>query len=466
MMEKEGKLLEMGTLSSSLNDGSSAGSPSSRGWFFAKAWRPRRPLAMGLAILLVVAGSAVGLGWANSWWRGSAQQAAELTVRDHWEQANRASDDGDPGLAKTHLEAILAICPLSPQAQFLMARTCRRTRDDAAWHHLHQAESLGWPQHQIVLEQRLLQAEAGDIWNVEEALLDQLNRLPPEEQVILEGVVRGYLNSARFLDAEELATTWINRFPENWQPYLYRGRAKQALGQWNDAIWDYREVLKIRPDSITARRWYADALLASHDYQNALESYRVYCDMVPDDQESLFAVAQCQFSLGHPEAQAAVEELLARYPQHVDGLILSARISLTEDKPEKALSRLRQAQALGSHDPEFLQVLIQALTLLHRPDDADSMKKQYANVLQKAKQLRELGEKIQAEPDDASLRYQAGKLALELQQEKEASDWFQSVFWIDPDHRPTHLVLADYWSEHGQPQRAAYHHRRAEGKRR
>jgi Tfp pilus assembly protein PilF len=55
-------------------------------------------------------------------------------------------------------------------------------------------------------------------------------------------------------------------------------------------------------------------------------------------------------------------------------------------------------------------------------------------------------------------------LALELEQEKEASDWFQTVFYIDPNHRPSHLALADYWAKHGRPQQADYHRRRSEGK--
>jgi Tfp pilus assembly protein PilF len=55
-------------------------------------------------------------------------------------------------------------------------------------------------------------------------------------------------------------------------------------------------------------------------------------------------------------------------------------------------------------------------------------------------------------------------LALELGSEKEAMTWFQTVFFIDPGHRPTHLALADYWSKHGEPQQAAYHRRRAGGK--
>jgi tetratricopeptide (TPR) repeat protein len=421
---------------------------------------------IGLAILLGVTGAAAGLGWANSWWRQSGQKAAEEPVRDHWEQAKRASDDGDAALAKTHLEAILAFCPLNSQAQFLMARNCRRLHDSESWPHLLLAESLGWPRDQWVLEERLMQAEAGDVWNVEEALLDKLNRLPPEERVILEGLVKGYLNSARFLDATEIATTWIKRYPSDWLAFLYRGRGYQGLARWDEAISDFRHVLAIRPDSIAATHWLADALLAFHNFEGALDSYQAYYNLVPGDWEALFAIAECQYSLGQPEAGTTVENLLAKHPRHLGGLVLSARINLAENEADKALLRLRQAQAISPRDPEVLQILIGALRQLNRHKEADQVNDQYGQILELAKQLSQLNEKIQNEPADASLRYDAGKLSLELGQEKAGSDWFQSVFYIDPDHRPTHLALAAYWAKHGQPQRAAYHRRRAEGKRR
>jgi tetratricopeptide (TPR) repeat protein len=432
---------------------------------FAKIRRNPGRAAVGLFVILVLTGVAVGVRLADPWrWWG--QKAPEESVYYHWEQANQASDNGDVALARTHLEAILAMCPLNTRARFLMARTCRRADDSTARQHLSLAESLGWPRDQIILEQRLTQAEAGDIWSVEKDLLDQLNRLPPEERVILEGLVKGYLNSARFVDAAEIATTWIKRFPRDWPAYLYRGRAYQGLGRWGEAVSDYQVALKIRPDSIPARLWLADTLLASHDYQYALDNYQTYSKMAPDDAEALFAIAECQFSLGRPEAAATLENLLAKYPKQLRGLILSAKINLVEGAADKALVRLQQAQAIAPHDLEILQALIAVLRQLNRQKEADQLQKEYSRFLEQGQELSRLREEIQSEPGDVSRRYQAGKLCLELGEEKEGFDWLQSVLFIDPDHRPAHLALADYWAKQGQPQRAAYHLRRAEGKRR
>jgi tetratricopeptide (TPR) repeat protein len=338
--------------------------------------------------------------------------------------------------------------------------------DPASRQYLFLAESLGWPHDEIVLEERLLQAESGDIWSVEQPLLDQLNRLPPQERVIVEGLVMGYLNSARFADAADIASMWIQRYPDDWQAYLYRGRAYQGQGRWEEAVSHYQDALKIKPDSVGARLWYAETLLASQDYQNALDNYQAYSKMVPEDGEALFAIATCQFSLGQSQARATLEDLLNKYPQHQRGLLLAARMDLAEDELDRALARLRKASALGPPDPDILQTLILTLRKLNRQEEADKEEKQYGRILEKAHQLKELHKKIQLEPTNTSLRYQAGMLALELGHEKEASDWFQTVLFIEPGHRQTHLALADYWNKHGQPQRAAYHLRLAEGKQR
>ncbi len=180
----------------------------------------------------------------------------------------------------------------------------------------------------------------------------------------------------------------------------------------------------------------------------------------------MFAIAECQFSLGQPEAAANLENLLAKYPKQLRGLILSAKMKLVEGAVDKALVRLRQAQAIAPHDLEILQTLIAVLRRLNRQKEAEQLQKEYSRFLEQGQELGRLREEIQSEPGDASRRYQAGKLCLELGQKKEGFDWLQSVMWINPDHRPTHLALADYWAKQGQPQLAAYHLRRADGKRR
>src|SRR5690349_8364148 len=112
--------IEMSMVSSAVSDAPPVASFSGRQSWFARFWRRMRLVAFGLAVLLIIAELGLGLRLADPWhwWR---QSELEQTLRDHWVQANLASDKGDLALARKHLEAILAMCPANAQAQFLMA---------------------------------------------------------------------------------------------------------------------------------------------------------------------------------------------------------------------------------------------------------------------------------------------------------------------------------------------------------
>jgi tetratricopeptide (TPR) repeat protein len=56
----------------------------------------------------------------------------------------------------------------------------------------------------------------------------------------------------------DLATTWLKRFPGDWQAYLFRGRAYQWQGHLSQAMSDYQEALRVQPDALAAKLWYAD----------------------------------------------------------------------------------------------------------------------------------------------------------------------------------------------------------------
>ena len=189
------------------------------------------------------------------WW---GHPSSPHAVREHWEQARLALEERDFPLARKHLDRCLEICPVNAEAQFLMARTCRRDGDAAAWReHLTMAESMDWLQEQILLERQLQQAASGNSWSVEQKLLEQLNHLPPEEVLILEALVSGYLNNVRYTDAIEITATWLRRHPEDWLGYLYRGRAYQGLSLFPRAIENFEEALKRHPNFLITHLWLA-----------------------------------------------------------------------------------------------------------------------------------------------------------------------------------------------------------------
>jgi tetratricopeptide (TPR) repeat protein len=386
---------------------------------------------------------------------------------DHWQQALKAIEDRDFSLAQTQLNRCLEISPLNAEAHFLMGRVCRRADDFAGWQdHLQNAAILGWPQDQIYLEVRLKEAQVDNTWKVEEELKTFLTSGHPEEALIVEALVRGYLENDRPMDAYRLAEEWIKNSPNDWLARLYHGRACQRGVRFEEAIADYEKVLELNPNQAEAHLWLANTFASNTQFDRAMEHYRTYLEVHPDDADALFGLAKCQFTQGDSEsARTKLDELLGKYPNHNAGLYLRAQLEQAESH-EKALPWLRRALAFAPNQTDILHNLILALRALHRDAEADQYEKRLKDCRNKETQLIELIAKVVKEPDkdNLALRYQAAVLYLELGHEDEAAHWFQTILYVDGNHQPTLRALADYWEKHGDARRAAYYRERAEGK--
>jgi Tfp pilus assembly protein PilF len=62
-------------------------------------------------------------------------------------------------------------------------------------------------------------------------------------------------------------------------------------------------------------------------------------------------------------------------------------------------------------------------------------------------------------PRDPNLRYKAGRIFLDSRQDAEGLRWLSSALQEDPNHRPTHQLLADYYRKNGKTELAEEHQR-------
>jgi tetratricopeptide (TPR) repeat protein len=426
-------------------------------------WRtpPRRAAVLALALL--------GLGFVGGlvaayYFRPSGPPEADPGYQ--WQQARRALESGDFVLAKSHLDRCLEAWPANAEAHFLQARTCRRAGDVDGWQrHLHLAERLQWDKADVDLERLLMRVQSGDVWGAEDTLIGYLNSSHPDEVLILEALVKGYLEIYSFSDALEWADVWIKRHPEDdWLPRLYRGRARHLAHALHLAIADYERVLEVKPDRAEAHLWLAAALTLDGRFQEALAHYHVYLPGHPDDPAALLGVAECLFSVGDTTAaRAALDDLFARSNDDPGGLLLRAKLELGAGSPREALAWLRRAEAAAPQEVDVNQTL--ALTFRELGDGAEAEKYQgkVKELDQAYRRVEGMRKEILKDPDNVSLRYEAGVLLLQLGREDEAGRWFRGLLRLDPDHRPTHRALAELFQKQGDARRAEYHRRRAGG---
>jgi len=334
----------------------------------------------------------------------------------------------------------------------LMARTCRREHGPfylAAWQqHLGEAAQLQWPKEQIDFEAQLHQAQRGDVWSVEPALVQGLETRPDAEvEMILEALAEGYLKNHTLAKLMELTDWWLDRFKNDWLPHLYRAQVNLREGSRTQAIEECRTVLKLNPDHNTAQLLLADALTGNGEFKEAQNLYESYLKENPGDANGLYGVAFCQFSLGKAAAaRAALKETLDVSKDNFKVFFLQAKIEFADDKPEEALKWLRKAERLAPRESDITHTMIVVLQRLNRTEEAEKYVKRQQEILDSHDQLIKYRKQLRRDPFNVELRYQIGRLNMVLGRDDEAYEWFLMVLRLNPTHAETLKALQE-WKE-------------------
>ena len=275
-----------------------------------------------------------------------------VAARQHWDQADQKLSECDFAAARGELIEFLRIHPGDAQANFRLAQACRRDpREDfkLAEEHLRAAYASGYSPAEINLENRLLAFQStGEGGESENALKSSLTRYPDSEPLILEALARGCIRSGRMSDANAWLDRWVKDHPDDWYARLWRGSLYQHMSQAPLAVYDYREVLKARPERRDVRKRLGLMLAASgYDYREALGYLEEALQKQTDDADTLVALARCLHAERQPEkAKSLLSQVLAARPDHVEALISLALIEIDLHHDQEALRLLRQLEPL------------------------------------------------------------------------------------------------------------------------
>jgi tetratricopeptide (TPR) repeat protein len=420
---------------------------------------PVRLLLM-LGFVLVV--GAVG---AFAPWR-RPNNTDDNSAGSHWQQALQALAQDDFVLARAHLTRCLQVWPINAEAHFLLARTCRRAGDVAGWQvNLRRAEILGWDTRPLGLERELMEAQSGNLRHVENRLLGRLDSSSPDEELIREALAKGYLKTDDLNGLLVLTRTWISRFADDWRAHLFRARALQLARSVHQAIPEYERVLQLKPDHVEAHFELAGALLVNSQFQEAAEHFRAYLQHDANDVAALVRLANCELSLGQVEAaQTTLDRAFSIRKDDAAAFYVRAKLDLTQSRPQEALQWLKQAERLAPHETDITYALVLVHQQLGKQAEAKEYERKLQDLRRQYEQLDKLRQGIHAQPDNIALRDEAGALSLRLGHQEEAEHWLRTALQLDPEHRPTHRLLAEYFEKLGKAESAAYHRRKSEGK--
>ncbi len=355
----------------------------------------------------------------------------------------------------------------SPDLLFLRGRAARRAGHfDEAMSYLQKAESAGWDREQIAFQRQLAVMQSGRI-NVGDDSFDRLMRRDSSDAAayeIYEALAKGYLASYRFADAIHCLDFWTGWCPNATDPRVWRAGIYEQTDRWEDANEEYRQVLKIDPAHADARLALSRNLLMEQNRPaDAYAEFQTCLMHSPGDFNAMLGCASCERQLGEPAAaEKKLRELLGRSLTQQEranvqtelGLLLIDRGELTE--AAQVLEEVTQADPLNGSAFYSLGTVWSGLGQKERAvecfDRSKALTEQFGR-------LTAITTELANNPEQPDLRWEAGRILMDQGMHVEGARWMATALIYDPNHRATHLALAEYYETFKPDEALARRHR-------
>jgi tetratricopeptide (TPR) repeat protein len=376
---------------------------------------------------------------------GAAILVTSLYYRHQYQAALQALDGFDLDQAQEHLTKFLKHKPRDSGALLLAARTARRRGDLQTFNTYLQA----YEQNQGAtpagdLEKQLLQAQEGDLTQVEKNLKGRLEADDQKSVLILEALGRGNVIAVHLPEAIDDLNQLLKKQPNNYLALFWRGKAWENWNQFEKAVEDYEKALAIRPEFDRARQGYADSLNCVGRVREAVGQYEILRRRQPDNSTIVLSLAGCWEDLAQPGiALELVDDLLAKDPENVPTLVERGRIELRGGYFDKANYYLSRALKSAPNHRDALFVKWLCLESQGKSEEASACKYHLEEIQKKKTHKAALLRQVVRTPHDPAVRYELGMIYMYDGDDAQASHWLRTALAEDPKYLPARAALAN-----------------------
>jgi predicted Zn-dependent protease len=201
----------------------------------------------------------------------------------------------------------------------------------------------------------------------------ELSRLYPKDPEVLYETSRIYANFA-YMTLVKLSQV----APDSVWRHEAAGEAYESQGEYNLALTEYRQVLKLAPDRPGIHFRLGRALLRRgheqnvDDAQQALKEFEQELELDPTNANAAYEVAEIYRKSGQlNKAQTFFEQALKYYPDFEEAHLGLASVLLGSGKPGSAVPELQRASALNPDDEVTYYRLSQAYKALGNAADQE-----------------------------------------------------------------------------------------------
>jgi tetratricopeptide (TPR) repeat protein len=408
--------------------------------------------AVAVCLLLVLIGGAGAVA--------SVHYLANLRSGRHLRRADEALRLCRYWDAREELARALRYRPGSAPLHLRAARVARQmNRLDEAEEHLRRCEELqGGQTEEQQLESLMIRAQKGDIDEVLPQLWPYVAEEKPQAPLVLEALANAYLGMARERAANECLTRWLEIEPNSVQALILEGVFAERTGNLVQASDSYRRVLELDPARPDVRLDLVVVLLGRQLFDQVIPHGNRLLRDDPDQSVVLLVLAQARRGLGElPAARECVERFLATDPDNVDGLVEASHIALDQQRNADAETYLRRALRLVPNHRLARYNLLICLTRLGKTAELPEHKKKLDAIDADYRRREKLRAELERRPRSVALLFEMGDNCMRNGLTTEGLAWLARALKIHPNHQPTHALLAKYFDEKGEHERAAAH---------
>lgn len=339
--------------------------------------------------------------------------------------------------ADRRLNLYLKTHPRSPKANELLGTLCMQQG------RFQQAEKAF--QHAVELEPSLLNAHIGlgdalignGKFDAALAAYHNATKIAPQDARANLSIAKLYLGAGEFSKSLQAAEKIpAGKRTAELLPTL--AAAYFGLKQPEKGAVEIQFMLQIadkQPDLVPEL---AEFFMAHRDFKSSQQLLTIAKDKQPATDRYLIALALTQAGLGQlDDAQATVEEILARRPDSIEALIAAGKVAALQSNWEASGEAFARADRLALDRPDILYGLVSAQVRTSRPEAA----------LANAQKLHKLA------PDDLRVTYLLTLASFGARKWEDAKKFSEKILSAHPEDREMNLVLADIAlnNEHNLP---------------
>jgi tetratricopeptide (TPR) repeat protein len=325
------------------------------------------------------------------------------------------------------------------------------------------AQALGWPRKDIQRQQYLIRLQSGEIKETEEYLLALTAGAYPDNEAteIYECVAKSYLANMQIAETNACLDYWLHWQPDAVQPRVIKAELLSALHDFSGEIREYQGILQLDPENFKVRSRLGQSLLSANDLAGAREQFEACSQLRTDSGLVSLGLAICcrrtgEVAKAESLLQKALEGSLTRGEEALARFELG-QLALGKKDSQRAIECFQRAMELTPNSPRLNYAYGVALTRVGKKEQGNSYLEKSKAFDEQGQRFSELLDDIMRQPGSADLRCEAGKVALGMSNRTEAYRWFSSALHCDPDHKPSHKAMAEYYSQAGQKDLAQRH---------